>query len=115
MGVGGQGGLSFNLYKLSHSVYTHCFSGSLTQQYICEIVSMLLCIDIVCSLYLLWCLPHVPRFIPSVDRQLDVAVMSILIHVFGEQLCTFYWVSGIAESQVKRLSWCSRYSHTVSQ
>lgn len=39
--------LFFNLYKLSHSVYTHCFSGSLTQQYICEIVSMLWCIQFV--------------------------------------------------------------------
>ena len=54
---------------------------------------------IVCSLYLLWCLPHVPRFIPStVDRQLDIAVLSILIHVSGEHYAHFCWVSRIAES-----------------
>lgn len=52
---------------------------------------MLLCIDVVCLLYLLWRLPHVPQFIPSiVDGQLDIAVMNILIRVFW---CTFMHIS----------------------
>ena len=78
---------------------------------------------IVCSLYLLWCLPHVPRFIPStVDRQLDIAVLSILIHVSGEHYAHFCWVSRIAESQVSAYAavvdiathFCSSYNSTLA-